>query len=337
MPSLKYLIVNSERVKQTKLDIANHSRLKSAAERKGQKIPALNGPTDNTLQQYITHAVRYGEWCKKTYAARTVEECAGHIQDYADHLVAKGLSASTIHTYLAGVCFVWDVPLDSIQKPIRYTSEFTRSRGKKEADTRRDTQREASPRLCAFQEATGIRRNECLRLRQDCLVRDESGKLCIEVRRGKGGKRQLQRIREGYEELISSYFDGSNDFVFSAEEMRNKIDLHGIRHDNALLAYEFYVNKLNSEPGYRAELEQEIQARWKLYNSRPFDKRLLRGSYYLRGKNRELAQKYGVQVCFDNLALTAVSVYHLAHWRNGVTVVSYILPALIARAVAEES
>ena len=335
MPSLKYLILNSERAKQAKLNIANHGKLKQIAERKGQKIPTLNGPTNDSLQQYITHAVRYGEWCKQMYSARTLADCETHIQDYADHLVAKGLSASTIHTYLAGVCFVWDVPLDSIQKPIRYTSEFSRSRSEKASHTRRDTKREASPRLCAFQEATGIRRTECLRLRQNCLVRDESGNLCVEVRRGKGGKRQLQRVRAGYEELISGYFDGSTDYVFSKEEMRNKIDLHGIRHDNALAAYEFYVNKLTSDPGYRAELEQEIHKRWKLYNSRPFDKRLLRGSYYLRGKNRELAQKYGVQVCFDNLALTAVSVFHLAHWRNGVTVVSYILPALIARSISE--
>lgn len=335
MPSLKYLIVNSERVKQAKQIIADHYKYKHLAEEYGQKVPKLRGPTDNSLQQYITHSIRFASWCKQTYSARTLADCEAHIQDYADYLVGKGLSASTIHTYLAGVCFVWGVSLDSVQKPIRYTAEYTRSRGEKASHTRRDTQREASPRLCAFQEGTGIRRTECLRLRKNCLVRDESGKLCVVVRRGKGGKRQLQRVREGYEGLISSYFDGSTDYVFAAKEMHNKIDLHGIRHDNALAAYEFYVNKLSSEPGYRAELEQEIQARWKLYNSRPFDKRLLRGSYYLRGKNRELAQKYGVQVCFDNLALTAVSVYHLAHWRNGVTVVSYILPALIARAVAK--
>lgn len=48
----------------------------------------------------------------------------------------------------------------------------------------------------------------------------------------------------------------------------------------------------------------------------------------MRGKNRELAEKFGFQYSFDRLAILATSIFHLAHWRNGVTVRNYILAAL---------
>ena len=49
------------------------------------------------------------------------------------------------------------------------------------------------------------------------------------------------------------------------------------------------------------------------------------GNYVLRGHNRELALKNGLPVSYDRLALLAVSIYHLAHWRHDVTVANYLL------------
>lgn len=40
----------------------------------------------------------------------------------------------------------------------------------------------------------GLRRAELKRLTDADLVTDESGELCVRVKRGKGGKMQLQRI-----------------------------------------------------------------------------------------------------------------------------------------------
>jgi hypothetical protein len=46
--------------------------------------------------------------------------------------------------------------------------------------------------------------------------------------------------------------------------------------------------------------------------------------YVLRGKNKDLAIKQGRPWILDRLALRATSVLHLAHWRDNVTVQSYL-------------
>lgn len=86
--------------------------------------------TEKSWRTYLDAAVKYGEWCKRTYRCRHFVDCREHIQAYSDWLVEQGKSASTIHTYLAGVCRVYEVPLDKVQKPKRVTSQNTRSRGR---------------------------------------------------------------------------------------------------------------------------------------------------------------------------------------------------------------
>ena len=143
----------------------------------------------STVKQYKKHAQEFGAWCKEHYKCKTVDACKKHIQDYSDYLRASGKSASTIHTYLAGVCRVLDVPLDTINKPIRVVADNTRSRGTKAVDERKDAGREVSPRLYDFASIVGIRRNEYLHLTPDDLVFDDFAHPCVLVRKGKGGKR----------------------------------------------------------------------------------------------------------------------------------------------------
>lgn len=326
MASLKHQILYCERVKNTKAYNEQHLRLKKHATEKGATRPKQRLPSKDTLEQYITHAVKFGQWCKDTYCCRHFADCKVHIQDYADFLTAKGLSAATIHTYLAGVCYIWEVPLGSIKKPSRYTAEATRSRGHKELDKRPDAKREASPRLYDFACCVGVRRKEYLRLRGDKFVKDESGYPCVLIKRGKGGKDQLQRVLPEDVSFVESYFDGSNNHVFSKDEMeKNKIDLHHLRALQAQRTYDFYFRRLEENPEYRKQLSNEIELRWKKYNKRPWNPRCLEGVYWLRGKNRKFAKENGLAISYDRLALMAVSVFHLAHWRTDVTVANYML------------
>lgn len=281
--------------------------------------------TEKSWRTYLDAAVKYGEWCKRTYRCRHFVDCREHIQAYSDWLVEQGKSASTIHTYLAGVCRVYEVPLDKVQKPKRVTSQNTRSRGRKDVDERSDVGRKASPRLHDFAAVVGIRRAEYTRLRGDDLVYDESGYLCVQVKRGKGGKFQLQRILPGDEMFVRAHFDGSASLVFTKAELDNKIDLHHLRALQAQRAYKYYADRLHKEPGYRERLEVEIKARWRLYNKRRWKQREFEGTYQLRGANRELAQRLRRPVEYDRLAVLAVSVFHLSHWRTGVTVSNYLL------------
>ncbi|WP_409966869.1 hypothetical protein RFF05_09450 [Bengtsoniella intestinalis] len=295
-----------------------------------KNMPKVNirgkAPSTNTLTQHLKHSSKYAEWVKANYKCRTFEACGTHIQDYCDYLVAEGKSPSTIHTYVAACCYTWQVPLADIKKPARHTHTNTRSRGIKAVDKRSDAQRDASPRLFDFAEMVGVRRHEYLAMRQDDVMRDESGALCVYVRKGKGGKKQLQRILPQHEEAVLAYFDGSNNFVFTKAEMKNKLDLHHIRAEVAQNAYRYYENRLSSDENYRAQLTAELKARWERYNKKnPWDDRCVRGNYNIRGGNRKLAKKHGLPTSYDRLIVMAVSVFHLSHWRCDVTVDNYLL------------
>ena len=56
-----------------------------------------------------------------------------------------------------------------------------------------------------------------------------------------------------------------------------------------------------------------------------WDERRVRGEYKVRGKNRINAEKNGLPAVYDRLAVIAVSVFHLSHWRCDVTVDNYLL------------
>ena len=48
------------------------------------------------------------------------------------------------------------------------------------------------------------------------------------------------------------------------------------------------------------------------------------GVYQMRGETRKLAEEHDRPTTYDRVALMAVSVEHLAHWRLDVTVVNYL-------------
>ena len=113
--------------------------------------------------------------------------------------------------------------------------------------------------------------------------------------------------------------------------MQNKIDLHGLRREHAQRAYKYYADRLKNEPGYKYELRKELAARYREFH-RPGDsnKRFLHDimnekPYELRGENRQKAIEKGKETEYNRLALMAVSVLHLSHWRLGVTVANYLI------------
>ena len=206
----------------------------------------------------------------------------------------------------------------------------------KAVDSRTDSSREASPRLYDFAQVVGIRRAEYLHLTPDDLVTDDFGNWCIRVKKGKGGKRQLQRILPEELPAIKVVFDNpaTPEHLFSKSEMNNKIDLHHLRALRAQKMYRYYLERIESETGYRAQLISEIRYVWEHddearkengYRAKRWSDMKVTGNYILRGNNRKLAQKYGLPLQYDRLALLAVSIFHLSHWRHDVTVANYLL------------
>ena len=261
---------------------------------------------------------------------------ANVIQAYERHLEGQTGSPSTIHTHLAPVCKGLGVSMCDIDKPKRGAGSISRGRcrlnnaqGKKEAVSGKYA------RLVSFQAAVGIRRAELAHLTGEDLVQDEAGEWCVRVQRGKGGKEQLQRILPQHIDTVRSIMAqvGPDQRVFAAAEMANCIDLHGMRAALAREAYDYYAGRLAEDPGYRKVLQRDLMARWRYGHGRfddcagadRFAGELGNPSpYRLRGANKTAAIAHGRPVEYDRLAMMAVSVYHLSHWRLDVTSVNYL-------------
>jgi integrase len=297
-----------------------------AAQRKNEDNKMYSGTKD----QYMRDITKYTAFCKREYGIKNFEKCKNveYIQHYSDCLSEDGYSANTVHTYVAAVCKATGIKMGKIELPIRHSAENTRSRRKTKTDARKSARAAASARLHAFAEVVGIRRNEYKNLRGADFMKDESGYWCVVVRKGKGGKFHMQRVPLDKVEFVRSYFTcvGPKEYVFTKKEMQNDIDLHALRAARAKERYYYYVNMFATDRTARRRVFNEICARWKQYNGNPLPKwEEVNVPYYLRGMNKAKAIAEGREYKLDRLALLAVSVFHLSHWRVDTTVSNYMM------------
>lgn len=311
------------------------------------KKNALAGITNNVTEaQYRANISRFAEWAKKTHRIRlasdVLDSCA-LLQDYANDMTKMGYSPDTIHSYLAPVAKGFGLSLAKIDKPKRAASMIKKTRnpeaneqGQRELDDVRHT------RLVEAAKVIGVRRDELASLTGECLVRDYAGNLCVLVRSGKGGKRQMQRILPKDEAFVMDLFSGiaPRQRVFGRNELKNKIPLHALRRNHAQEAYDYYLHQVQT--GHRQELIDDIKAYFAAYHAkmpgaageRHLAKQFTRfcqdlskgdGLYRLRGENLLRAKRSGRPVVYDRVALMCASVFHLAHWRNDVTARNYMV------------
>lgn len=299
---------------------------------------ALKGITDNqTVTVYKKDCKLFAAFCKGQGVKRP-DQLQGRekelLQAYEKELEASGYSVATIHRRLAAPCKAMEISMSEIEKPKRTSGKITRSRNEKaNRQGKREIESEKYNRLVTFQKAVGIRRTELARLTATDLTTDESGYLCVYVAKGKGGKRQLQRILPEDEGTVLEIFRNAEpgQKLFSKEEMQNKIDLHGIRREQAQRAYKYYCDRLKNEPGYKYQCRKELAARYKEFHEPgASNKRFLydimnEKPYKLRGENRQKAIEQGKETEYNRLALMMVSVFHLSHWRLDVTVTNYLI------------
>lgn len=299
---------------------------------------AITQETENkdTAKQYEKHNEKFATFCKENGINNT-KQIKGieseTIQKYADSLRADGKSAATIHTYIAGPCKALGVKMSEISKPIRTSLDITRSRenfGNKQGNNEENDPR--FKRLVDFAGIVGIRREEYENLKITNIKKDESGYLCIEVEKGKGGKYQLQRILpENIPNIKAIFKESEGQYVFTKDEMNNKIDLHAYRAKNAQEAYKYYEERIKNEKGYKEKLYIELVDRWNAlhkYDPAAFKKyinELKTESYVTRGNTREISEANHGRTSWDRLAVMAVSVFHLSHWRSNVTVNNYLI------------
>lgn len=293
----------------------------------------------DTIHSYKSSINRFCAWAKEEgYSKEQIlSSPREHLQEYTNHLKEEGLSNATIHTYIAAPCKGLGIPMQHISKPERSADNITRSRGGGNPQGQREMQDSRFERLVAFQEVTGLRRAELKDLKgEDLRIKD--GKMYVIAQQGKGGKEQWQRILPKDAETVQHTFDGikKGDHVFSDAEMKNKIDLHKMRAEHAKECYDYYTERIKQDPAYREQLREELQQYFRDHHSHngELDTRAYErfcddmnkneGVYQMRGETRKLAEEHDRPTTYDRVALMAVSVEHLAHWRLDVTVVNYL-------------
>lgn len=293
-----------------------------------------------TREQYIKNFRKFARYCTSQKGVKDVNELYGNkaiIQSYADSLKEEGKSASTVHTYIAPACIFCGINMSEIEKDKRRTAEYTKGRTKEGKVTQGDKEK-LNPkyeRSVKIQSIIGIRRNELKRLTgADFYYDEQCGYYYVFVRKGKGGKSQKQRIFPEEAEYISQVFSSvkPEEKIFSPEELNNKINYHAMRAERAKYAYRYYLEYLSKDSSNREKLKMQI---WKRMHDKKgfratkstyeeFTKEVT-GIYRLRGENKRLASEHGLPLEYDKLAVMAVSVFHLSHWRNDVTMQSYLL------------
>lgn len=319
-------------------DSLSYIMTRAALEEKSRD-PAHGISDRDTKRTYKAAIKRFCRWAKSNNYTR--EEVLTHPQDflqaYTDDLVGRGLSPATIHTYLAAPCKGLKISMQLISKPERAIDAITRSRGEKNMQGRKDTERPQFARLMAFQSVVGLRRAELAHLYGSDLQRLD-GVLYVIVRQGKGGKEQWQRVLPADAGTVTKTFEGihQSEKVFTSAELHNKIDLHGLRAAHARACYDYYADRIRQRPEYREQLREELLTYFKAHHDpgrlpdqASYDKFCQdmsknRGVYQMRGEARKLAEQIGRPTTYDRVALMAVSAFHLAHWRLDVTVTNYL-------------
>lgn len=305
---------------------------------------------NNTETLYKKRIKIFVKWAKEQGCKRPEDITKDVVQAYEQVLetAPEGYAPATIHTYLSPVCAAAGVSMREIRKPKRTAGAITRGRDRaadgtrldRNPDGKRQEGQQKYARVVALQRVTGIRRAELGKLKGSDLIR-KGNSWYVRVRRGKGGKEQLQFILPKDVETVRQIFEGvgPEDNVFSKEEMSNKINLHGLRAKHSKDCYGYYTGLLERQPEYADKLRAILLRRWddgheKLKEADPrawkaqherFVRDMDDRPYKLRGENLRKARALGLPEEYNRLALMCVSVLHLSHWRLDVTTTNYLI------------
>ena len=305
------------------------------------KSAALDNISNNkTIRAYKSNINDFCEWIKALGITKVqvLDNPITVVQAYSD-ILYKQYPATTAHKYLSPICKGLGIHLQDIDKPKR-TARLTKGRDiTKNLQGKRELESDKSPRLVDFQKAVGIRRKELAKLSPSDIIKTSEGDVYVHVRHGKGGKEQYQYVLPADRDTVISIAASAllPDKIFTEGEMTNKIDLHSIRAEHAKDAYKYYADRLAADPQYKVECIKKLVAYFKVMNDNNdlrfaghfarFKRDISLGGYKyrIRGENARIAREKGLPLIYNRIALMMVSVFHLSHWRNDVTIKNYMI------------
>lgn len=279
--------------------------------------------TSNTSKQYRTACRAFADFVKETEGTERVpgDKYRELAQSYFDLLKAEGKSPDTIHTYAAGIAQGLKLSIDDFKID-------RRSRPKKG----REKPFETKGNICDIGMAVGIRQDEYKRLKGKHLI-ERDGHLFVVVRKGKGGKYQEQLVLPQHEEAVRAMFKGKSgeEYIYSKEEVKlfNKAHTQAMRRKVAREAYEYYLGLSKAERIPYMEIAHqrfmENQRKGERMWQREIEMIKCAPRRLCRGANKKHLIREGRKPYFDRECVLLVSVLHLAHYREDVTVDNYLI------------
>lgn len=306
--------------------------------RQGRGMPKGQDPqhqyihSQMTLKTYLQQVNLYADWLRDHgVKSRAKEnEAVAHIQEYLDDLAARNKSPYTIHTAAAAICKALGESMGDYHKPLRDSAPHKGREEPASMEGRHDGDMDdvRYQRLVGFARVVGLRRAEYAQLLGRDLV-CQDGRYYVHVVRGKGGREQWQLIDSEDVLIVQACFSGvaPDELVFPAEDMKNKLNLHLLRREQAQEMYRRYVQRMEENPTYRQELIQELKRAFAAAGKdwrKSKDMQRLDVDYYTRRAVRRDMAAHDRALRYDRVALMATSVFHLAHWRADVTVSNYM-------------
>ena len=290
------------------------------ADRKANQISG-----GGTLGTYRKEVKRSGRTIFKQFGVRYADDITPQqVQWYIDKLRGEGKSAWTQHLACSALC-----------KALKDSPGLMGNKGKADfsLDARVYTDvkkgRANAPTVPQnyveeLEYALQVRRSELVSFLVRHVVERPEG-LCVHVEQGKGGKEHFQRILPSKQDFVREYIRGKapDEPLVCPEEAHGKENLHAFRRLGAKEAYDYYVQRLEREPGYREQLKQEMVDYARVFGKvkklvKSDDWRLLEKPYVTRPRNGS------PRLTFDRVALLATSIFHLSHWRCDVAVAYYL-------------
>jgi len=294
--------------------MAKQKKVKATLRESLRALNALN-------KTYSTRIDVYSKWARENgLKTANLAEIKASIPDYIDARRKQGLSAATLHTDLACLCKATGASMSDFDTIRR--GQPTKGR----SDSSKRVRSAENQRVLAFANKVGIRKMEYAHIKGSDFV-EKDGRAYVIVRKGKGGKRQEQLILPEDVEFVKSYFDGSENYVFSKEEIKacTHANLHEVRRERAQMLYERWRIELKN-PEKREEMMRLLEQR---FNENPlkmgrFNRTKMDTPYKTRGEVRKELYEANKPLEFDRLALLGVSVLALSHYREDVAVKHYM-------------
>jgi len=193
-----------------------------------------------TRQVYQEQVLRFVNWARDTCQVKTLEELDARANElasaYLQQEIGAGKSPYTLQTIRSALRLFFADPTlaRAVTLPRRTRAAITRSRGPAARD--RHVQPANWQPFFRFARACGLRRSELRRLRVEDILRDEQGRLVVQVQRGKGGKARRAPVLPGYEQEILAVVAGRpvDERVFARLP---DTDIHALRREYAQALY----------------------------------------------------------------------------------------------------